>query len=132
MRIFELRSDGSASFLFYGAVNQFTNQIVLNLGFETDAFLITIRQLVFGGSGLLGSAILTYCGSFLSFAWTSLIEALGATKRKDLITPLQVSFASFLGACIAYATINPSALDKKLQLWLFNILAGFGQGKIIA
>jgi len=84
---------------------------VLNLGFETDAFKITLRQLVFSVTGLLGSAFLTI--------W--------ATRRKDLITPLQVSFASFLGACIAYATIQPTSTYKVLQLWLFNILAGFGQ-----
>jgi len=84
---------------------------LLNLGFETDAFKITIRQLVFSIVGLIGSAVLTI--------W--------ATRRKDLATPLQVSFASFLAACIAYSTLKANPTYEKLQLWLFNILGGFGQ-----
>jgi hypothetical protein len=66
--------------LFYSAVNSVTPQIVLNLGFETTSWKISIRQLAFNLTALFFSIPLT----------------LYATKFKDLKSPLIFTFLVFL------------------------------------
>ena len=45
--------------LFYSAVNSVTPQIVLNLGFENNAWSISVRQLSFNVVSLVGSIPIT-------------------------------------------------------------------------
>ncbi|KAL2432918.1 hypothetical protein ABEF95_015775 [Exophiala dermatitidis] len=94
--------------LFYSAVNSVTPQIVLNLGFETNAWDISIRQLSYNLVTLFASIPLT----------------LYATKYKDLKSPLIVTFIIFLAVCICYAVITPNM--NKAQIG-FNVLSGLGQ-----
>jgi hypothetical protein len=49
--------------LFYSAVNSVTPQIVLNLGFQTNAWKISIRQLSYNLVTLFVSIPITYVGS---------------------------------------------------------------------
>ncbi|EXJ83364.1 hypothetical protein A1O1_06985 [Capronia coronata CBS 617.96] len=94
--------------LFYSAVNSVTPQIVLNLGYETNAWKISIRQLSYNLVTLFASIPLT----------------LYATKYKDLKSPLIGTFIIFLVVCICYAVITPSM--NKAQIG-FNVLSGLGQ-----
>lgn len=66
--------------IFYSAVNSVVPQIVLNLGFQTDSWAISIRQLSY--------SLLTMFAS-IPITWY-------ATVYKDLKTPLLVTFAIFL------------------------------------
>lgn len=66
--------------IFYSAVNSVVPQIVLNLGFETNSWRISIRQ--------LGYTMLTMFAS-IPITWY-------ATRFKDMKTPLLVTFGLFL------------------------------------
>ncbi|KAH8774979.1 major facilitator superfamily domain-containing protein [Hyaloscypha finlandica] len=94
--------------IFFSAVNSVTTQIILNLGFENSAWRISIRQLSFNLCNLFASVPIIW--------W--------ATKRKDIKTPLYVTFVLFLITCICYSFINPSM--SKAQ-YGFNVMAGIGQ-----
>ncbi|EXJ87408.1 hypothetical protein A1O3_04368 [Capronia epimyces CBS 606.96] len=94
--------------LFYSAVNSVTPQIVLNLGFQTNAWDISIRQLSYNLVTLFASIPLT----------------LYATKYKDLKSPLIATFIIFLVVCICYSVITPGM--NKAQIG-FNVLSGIGQ-----
>ena len=94
--------------LFYSAVNSVTPQIVLNLGFENNAWSISIRQLSYQ----------------LVTLFVSIPIMLYSTWAKDLKTPLIVTFAMFLVVTICYANISPSM--SKAQ-YGFNVLSGIGQ-----
>lgn len=50
--------------LFYSAVNAIIPQIILHLGFETDAFIIGLRGLAVSGSAAVVSGFVTYSSSF--------------------------------------------------------------------
>jgi len=94
--------------MFYSAVNSVTPQIVLNLGFENNAWSISIRQLAYSLTSLFASIPIT----------------LYATKYKDLKSPLIVTFVIFLVVSICYACISPAW--NKAQIG-FNVLSGLGQ-----
>ncbi|PNS21811.1 hypothetical protein CAC42_409 [Sphaceloma murrayae] len=94
--------------IFYSAVNAITPQIVLRLGFETDAWRISVRQLSFN---IVTIAI-------------SIPITLYATRYKDLKSPLLVTFTIFLIVCICYSTIRPAWSTPQI---VFNVLAGIGQ-----
>lgn len=66
--------------IFYSAVNSIVPQIVLNLGFETDSWDISVRQLSY--------TLLTMFSS-IPITWY-------ATRYKDLKSPLLVTFGIFL------------------------------------
>ncbi|KZT61404.1 MFS general substrate transporter [Calocera cornea HHB12733] len=95
-------------FIFYSAVAQFTPQIVLNLGFETDSWKISIRQLSYGLTSLFAS---------IPIIWYS-------TRYKDVKSPLIFTFLIFFAVCVCYATITPS--DNSRQIG-YNVLSGIGQ-----
>ncbi|KAK7035759.1 MFS general substrate transporter [Favolaschia claudopus] len=95
-------------FIFYSAVNSIVPQIVLNLGFETNAWRISVRQLSYN--------LLTIV--------TSIPVTLYATKYKDLKSPLLVTFFFFLVVSICYATITPKMNHAQIG---YNVLAGIGQ-----
>jgi len=94
--------------IFFSAVNSVTTQVVLNLGFEDTAWKISIRQLSFNLFNLFASVPIVW--------W--------ATKRKDLKSPLVVTFLLFLIVCICYSVITPSM--NKAQ-YGFNVMSGIGQ-----
>jgi len=94
--------------IFYSAVNSVTPLIVLNLGFQTNAWLISIRQLAFTLPNIAASIpIMLY-----------------ATWRKDLKTPTVLTFILFLVVCICYACITPSMNHAQIG---FNVISGIGQ-----
>ncbi|KAJ7090382.1 MFS general substrate transporter [Mycena belliarum] len=95
-------------FVFYSAVNSVVPQIVLNLGFESNSWRISVRQLSYN----------------LLIIVTSLPVTWYATKYKDLKSPLLVTFFFFLVVSICYATITPEL--NKAQIG-YNILTGIGQ-----
>lgn len=66
--------------IFYSAVNSVVPQVVLNLGFETDAWSISVRQL---------SYQLLVLASSVPVTWY-------ATRYKDPRMPLLVTFTIFL------------------------------------
>lgn len=66
--------------IFYSAVNSITPQLVLNLGFESDSWNISIRQLSYSVTTLVFSFAVTW--------WS--------TRFKDLKTPLLATWALFL------------------------------------
>lgn len=68
--------------IFYSAVNSITPQLILNLGFEDNAWHIGLRQLSFKLTNLLFSLVVT---------WYS-------TRFKDLKSPLLVTWVFFLVA----------------------------------
>ncbi|PSK54304.1 hypothetical protein B9Z65_3423 [Elsinoe australis] len=94
--------------IFYSAVNAITPQIVLNLGFETSAWRISVRQLSFNAVTIA----------------TSIPITLYATAYKDLRSPLLATFTVFLVVTICYATIKPSWSTPQI---VFNVLAAIGQ-----
>ncbi|TAQ86944.1 hypothetical protein B7494_g4740 [Chlorociboria aeruginascens] len=96
------------AFAVEGAVNSVVPLIVLNLGFETSAWKISIRQLTFTLASLA----------------TSFPVTLYATWMKDLKTPVLITFALFLVATVCYATITPS---KNRAQYGYGIIAGIGQ-----
>lgn len=85
--------------IFYSAVNSVTPQQILRLGFESNAFRISVRHLSYGLPGLAASMILT--------TW--------ATKKKDLVRPLFVTFALFVVGSVCFATLNPT--QNKVQIF---------------
>ncbi|KAF7294672.1 MFS general substrate transporter [Mycena indigotica] len=95
-------------FVFYSAVNSVVPQIVLNLGFESNAWRISVRQLSYN----------------LLIITTSIPVTWYATKYKDLKGPLLVTFSFFLIVSICYATITPQLNHAQI---VYNILAGIGQ-----
>ncbi|KAF8191430.1 major facilitator superfamily domain-containing protein [Mycena galopus ATCC 62051] len=95
-------------FIFYSAVNSIVPQIVLNLGFETNAWRISVRQLSYNLLNLVASIPIT----------------LYATKYKDLKSPLLATFFLFLVVSICYATITPKLNHAQIG---YNILSGIGQ-----
>ncbi|KAK7749249.1 hypothetical protein SLS62_008328 [Diatrype stigma] len=94
--------------IFYSAVNSVVPQIVLNLGFETDAWSIAVRQLSYQLPVLAVSVPVTWY----------------ATRYKDPKTPLLVTFTVFLAVCISYAALQPSWDVAQIVL---NVLSGIGQ-----
>ncbi|KAJ7460905.1 major facilitator superfamily domain-containing protein [Mycena galericulata] len=95
-------------FVFYSAVNSVVPQIVLNLGFETNAWRISVRQLSYNMVIIVSSIPVT----------------LYATKYKDLKSPLLFTFSFFLVVSICYATITPKLNNAQIG---YNIIAGIGQ-----
>lgn len=94
--------------LFYSAVNSITPQIVLNLGFENNAWDISIRQLSY--------QLLTL--------FVSIPIMLYSTYFKDLKSPLILTFTIFLVVTLCYANISPSMSNAQYG---FNVLSGIGQ-----
>ncbi|KAI1102553.1 MFS general substrate transporter [Jackrogersella minutella] len=94
--------------IFYSAVNSVVPQISLNLGFETDAWGIAVRQLSYQLPVLFASIPITWY----------------ATKYKDLQMPLILTFVVFLVVTICYACIKPSWSSAQIG---FNVIAGIGQ-----
>ncbi|KAK0730129.1 major facilitator superfamily domain-containing protein [Lasiosphaeris hirsuta] len=94
--------------VFYSAVNSITPQLVLNLGFETDAWRISVRQLSFGLLSLSFSFVVTW--------WS--------TRYRDLKTPLLVTWILFLVITICYASFQPHWNSVQIGL---NVLGGMGQ-----
>lgn len=66
--------------IFYSAVNTVVPQVILNLGFEGDAWHISIRQLSYQFPALVTSVLITWY----------------ATRYRDLQSPLLVTFVIFL------------------------------------
>lgn len=66
--------------IFYSAVNSVVPQIALNLGFENNAWRISVRQLSYQLPVLFASVPITWY----------------ATRFKDLQAPLLVTFTIFL------------------------------------
>lgn len=66
--------------IYYSAVNSIVPQIILNLGFDTDSWSISIRQLSYGFVSMFASLPITWY----------------ATVYKDMRTPLLVTFVLFL------------------------------------
>ncbi|KAJ7063579.1 MFS general substrate transporter [Mycena amicta] len=95
-------------FVFYSAVNSIVPQIVLHLGFESNAWRISVRQLSYN----------------LIIIVTSIPVTWYATKYKDLKSPLIVTFGFFLIVSICYATITPKLNHAQI---VYNVLAGIGQ-----
>ncbi|CAG8957887.1 hypothetical protein HYFRA_00000227 [Hymenoscyphus fraxineus] len=94
--------------IFYSAVNSITPLVVLNLGFESTAWRISVRQLSFQGVVLfMPIPIMLY-----------------ATWKKDLKTPVFITFVLFLVVTICYANITPSMNNAQIG---FNIIAAIGQ-----
>ncbi|CZR54295.1 uncharacterized protein PAC_04179 [Phialocephala subalpina] len=94
--------------IFYSAVNSVTPLIVLNLGFETNSWKISIRQLSY-----------TLITMFASIPIT-----LYSTWKKDLKSPLLITFTFFLVVTICYANIKPSMNNAQIG---FNVISGIGQ-----
>ncbi|KAI0598932.1 major facilitator superfamily domain-containing protein [Biscogniauxia sp. FL1348] len=94
--------------IFYSAVNSIVPQIVLQLGFESDAWRISLRQLSYQLPVLFSSLPITWY----------------ATRYKDLKSPLLVTFATFFIVTICYSTIRPSWNHPQIG---FNVLAAIGQ-----
>lgn len=85
-----------------------TPQIVLNLGFNTNAWGISLRQLSYSITSLVASIPIT----------------LYATRYKDIKSPLIVTFLLFLVVTICYACITPSMNHAQIG---FNVIGGIGQ-----
>ncbi|KJR89997.1 uncharacterized protein SPSK_06110 [Sporothrix schenckii 1099-18] len=94
--------------IFYSAVNSVVPQIVLNLGFQTNAWRISIRQLSYT----------------LATMFTSVPITLYATYYKDLKTPLLVTFVLFFVVTVAYANVRPHWNAAQIGI---SVLAGIGQ-----
>ncbi|KAF2205838.1 MFS general substrate transporter [Delitschia confertaspora ATCC 74209] len=94
--------------IWYSAVNSITPQIILHLGFEPNAWRISIRTLAYGLSSLVTSGVITI--------W--------ATKKKDLTRPLFVTFGMFLIGTVCYATLKPT--QSKAQI-VYAVIVGIGQ-----
>ncbi|KAF2269044.1 MFS general substrate transporter [Lojkania enalia] len=93
--------------IYYSAVNSVTPQIILNLGFEDNAWDISVRQLSYKIPSLVCCLPIT----------------LYATYFKDMRTPLVVTFAIFLAATIGYACIKPTWDVGQIAL---TVLTGIG------
>lgn len=89
-------------------MNSVVPQIILNLGFEDNAWSISVRQL---------SSSVTTIGACIPVVWY-------ATKYKDMKSPLLVSFGIFLAATICYALITPKMSSAQIG---YNVLVAVGQ-----
>ncbi|KAF2181658.1 MFS general substrate transporter [Zopfia rhizophila CBS 207.26] len=94
--------------IFYSAVNSITPQQVLNLGFEPNAWRISIRTLAYAFPSLAMSIAIT----------------LWATKKKDLTRPLFITFGLFLIGTVCYATLQPHQNHAQI---VYSIIVGMGQ-----
>lgn len=94
--------------IFYSAVNSIIPQVILNLGFETDPWQISIRQLSY-----------TLVTMFVSIPITWY-----ATACKDMKSPLLATFTIFLVVTVCYTCIKPTWNKQQI---VFNVLAGIGQ-----
>ncbi|KAH9214781.1 major facilitator superfamily domain-containing protein [Leptodontidium sp. 2 PMI_412] len=94
--------------IFFSAVNNVIPLIVLNLGWETRAWDISIR-------GIPISLATLFSAPFL-IIW--------ATKKKDLKRPLIFTFTLFLAGTGCYAAINEG---MKQPQWGYNVILGVGQ-----
>ncbi|KAL5118065.1 hypothetical protein ACEQ8H_004052 [Pleosporales sp. CAS-2024a] len=94
--------------LFFGAVNSYTPQIVLNLGFASTSWMIGLRQQAYNATTLFGSMAVTFY----------------ATKYKDLKSPLIATFGIFCIVVILYGCITPSWSHAQIGV---NVLSGLGQ-----
>ncbi|KEF51203.1 uncharacterized protein A1O9_12706 [Exophiala aquamarina CBS 119918] len=93
--------------LFYSAVNSVTPRIILNLGFERNAWNVAIRQLSLTIAGLVTP---------FPLMWYS-------TKYKDIKSPLIFTYVVFLAVAICYSLISPSMSHAQIA---FQVLAGIG------
>lgn len=75
---------GVEGWVYYSAVNSVVPQIVLHLGFETDSWSIALRQQSYGMPCLFATIPITWY----------------ATVKKDIKTPLLVTFAIFLAVYV--------------------------------
>ncbi|KAK1059495.1 hypothetical protein LTR33_013141 [Friedmanniomyces endolithicus] len=112
--------------IFYSAVNSVTPQIVLNLGFESSSWRISIRQLAFNVTTLIASIPITRTPphSHSTPVLTLTNPTVYATKYKDLKNPLIVTFTIFLIVTILYGCITPSWNRAQIGI---NVLSGIGQ-----
>ncbi|KAK3393976.1 major facilitator superfamily domain-containing protein [Podospora didyma] len=94
--------------IFYSAVNSITPQIVLNLGFENNAWCISVRNLSFSLTSLLFSLVVTW--------WS--------TQFKDLKSPLLVTWVLFLVLTVLYAAFQPHWNHEQIG---FNVIGGISQ-----
>lgn len=102
---FALAVDG---WIFYSAVNSVIPQLILNLGFEDNAWSISVRQL---------SAPIPTLIACVPITWY-------ATKYKDMKTPLLVTFGIFFASTICYALITPNLNAAQIG---YNVLVAVGQ-----
>lgn len=58
--VMTLNAYNHARWIFYSAVNSVTPQIILNLGFESNAWDIAVRQLSYNIPSLLFSLVVTW------------------------------------------------------------------------
>ncbi|KAL8400954.1 hypothetical protein RB594_001107 [Gaeumannomyces avenae] len=99
---------GVEGWIFYSAVNSIVPQMALNLGWEDNAWDISIRMLSFKVVNTVMSIPVTW--------W--------ATRFKDLRSPLLVTFVVFLVVTIMYACTE---LHWSKIHYLINVLCGIGQ-----
>ncbi|KAF2845357.1 MFS general substrate transporter [Plenodomus tracheiphilus IPT5] len=93
--------------IYYSAINSVTPQVILNVGFEDDAWQIAIRQLSYKIASIFTSIVVTW--------W--------ATKFKDLKTPLVATFGIMFIASICFAFIRPGWGTHQI---IFTALTGVG------
>lgn len=94
--------------MYYSAVNTIINQMQLYLDWETDSFLIGVRQLAYSGPTLLASVVII---------WYS-------TRYKDVKTPLVVCFVLFLAVACTFTATRTDWGNVQLGL---SAVAGVGQ-----
>ena len=94
--------------IFYSAVNSVVPQLTLNLGFEDNAWSISVRQL---------SSSATTMVAVVPIVWY-------ATQYKDVKTPLLATFVIFLAATICYAALTPKMNAAQVG---YNVLVAVGQ-----
>ncbi|KAI4914540.1 hypothetical protein J4E85_010606 [Alternaria conjuncta] len=93
--------------IYYSAINAVTPQLILNVGFEDNAWDIAIRQLSYK----------------IASIFTSLAVTWYATKFKDMKTPLAATFAIMFIASICFAFIRPGWATEQI---VFTALTGIG------
>lgn len=94
--------------MYYSAVNTISNQMTFYLDWETDAFIIGVRQLAYSGPTLLASLVVI---------WYS-------TKYKDVKGPLVLCFVLFLVTACVFAATKPDWNYVQLGV---SAIAGVGQ-----
>lgn len=94
--------------IFDSAVNSVVPQLTLNLGFESNSWAISVRQLSSSATTLVACIPVTWY----------------ATRYKDMRTPLLVTFVVFLAANICYALISPILNSAQIG---YNVLVAVGQ-----
>ncbi|KAK1912184.1 hypothetical protein P3342_009783 [Pyrenophora teres f. teres] len=93
--------------IYYSAINSVTPQLILNVGFESRAWNIAIRQLSFKIASIFTSLAVTW--------W--------ATRYKDLKSPLAATFGVMFVASICFAFIRPGWGTNQI---VFTALTGIG------